>query len=286
MRSLVRRFARPLRLLGWLPIASLSLGLVGVVPIVRQPTQAAPLPGSILLNGDFEQPNGIEGFAIFRGTSLPYWVVDAGSVELDGVGWQKASGDQSLDLNGEEPGTIHQDVATTPGRRYLLRYAMSGHPFCGPLVMSMEVRWNGSVVATPSFDRTSFTPEDMGWRYDEYLLKATSSSSRVSFASLTAESCGPLLDDISLIPDPSTAVPTATASSTSTPTAIPTCPPTPGAAVSTPTPLPEATALTARNRLPVVGNDACFSWQGVGKVPGSHSVQRFNAGEPAQPFAA
>ncbi len=238
--------------LGWLA-AAVGIGWA----VVR--SSAAPLPGNLLLNGDFEQPPGIEGFVVFQGASLPYWVVESGSVEIDGYGWEKANGAQSLDLNGDAPGALYQDVPTTPGQTYRLRYAMSGHPFCGPLVMTLEVRWGGEIVATPAFDRTGKTPEDMGWRYDEHLLTASGTSSRLRFASLTEASCGPLLDDLSLAPEATLPAPPATPSATptSTATATPTCPPTPAPPVTTPTALPGRGTLGLRHYLPFAASGAC-----------------------------
>ncbi len=164
---------------------------------------AHPAAGSVVSNGGFEIPAGIQPYQVFNtNTPPPGWVVESGTVEIVGGFWQAAEGVQSLDLNGtlNDVGTIYQDVLTTPGERYRIRFAVAGNPDCGPTVKTTRVFWDGVELTTTVFSTAGHSVTNMGWTYHEQVVTAAASTSRLKFQSLTPGSCGPALDDVSVTP--------------------------------------------------------------------------------------
>ena len=101
-------------------------------------------------------------------------------------------------------GSVYQDVSTTSGTRYVLRFAMAGNADsvfgCPTGIVTTGISWAGAWVAEPTFDSTGRTEKEMGWTYQTYELIATGTASRLEFLSLGPEGfCGPALDDVSLV---------------------------------------------------------------------------------------
>ncbi len=160
---------------------------------------------SLLVNGGFENPPGIYPYQVFDPqNSMPGWVVESGTVEITaGTYWQSAEGAQSLDLNGifDQIGTIYQDVPTVPGQNYKVRFAYAGNPECGsPTLKTANAYWNGVLLTNLSFDVTGHTVTNMGWRYYEQIVTATSTNSRIRFQATSLTFCGLTLDDVSVTP--------------------------------------------------------------------------------------
>src|ERR1051325_6530469 len=132
--------------------------------------QAQALGPSLLVNGSFESPPGIQSWETFgAGPAFSGWVVQSGSVDIVGPYWQAAAGSQSLDLNGDDVGIIYQDVPTVPGQLYLVQFAYAGNPDGGiPAIKTANVFWNDGLLASLSFDKTGRTHENMGWTYAQY----------------------------------------------------------------------------------------------------------------------
>jgi hypothetical protein len=145
----------------------------------------------LVADGGFEDPAG------------GHWTVESGSVNSVGTFWQTAEGNFLLELNGTDPGTIYQDLATQPGRSYTIRFAYAGDPDqeCEPAVKTFKVFWAGTQIASLQFDTTGRGIFDMGWQYYQAQVTASGSVSRLRFQSTTAGSCGPALDDVSVVKD-------------------------------------------------------------------------------------
>ena len=174
---------------------------------------------NLVENGSFEEPPigggvGGEGFVVVpAGMSIGAWMVDQENVDIVGstgvFSWQQVHGLQSIDMAGSPgAGGLHQDLATTPGERYRLRFALSGNPVANiPTVKAVDVYWNGTLVDTPTFDITGRSSADMGWRYVEYdLPAATADLTRLRFVSPIGTDGGAVIDDVSVtvVPEPGT----------------------------------------------------------------------------------
>lgn len=124
---------------------------------------------------------------------LPSWNVDAGNVDVQsGEGGGQFTGVpdgvQVLDLNGA---TISQGVATKPGYKYRVSFALSQNYFCmSGVTSSVKVSFG---AASQTF---SFTPHSgeswQNMRWDAASFEATSSgaSTTLSFASSVFGGCG------------------------------------------------------------------------------------------------
>ncbi len=157
---------------------------------------------SIVKNGDFEEPIvSPNAFVEYNaGHSFQGWAVASGSVDLIGSYWLSAHGNQSLDLDGSNAGTIYQDLPTSSGTSYTLSFYLAGNPVCAPPVKQMQVWWGSTLVATLSFDITGHSTITMGWQKHSYKVQATSSIIRLRFVSMTQSACGVALDAISVTP--------------------------------------------------------------------------------------
>ena len=164
--------------------------------------------GDVVKNGSFETPDPGSGFSNYgtggTGTSVGAgspWKVGSGNVDHVGGRFDAAKGKGAIDLNGLTAGSVYQDLSTVPGAVYRLRFAMAGNTEGGAQVMTLAIRWGGTQIATRSFNTQGHTPRSMGWSYRNYTVRATSSKTRLEFASLAPPSgqFGPAIDDVTVI---------------------------------------------------------------------------------------
>lgn len=173
------------------------------------------LAGNLLINGDFETPNigngaSGQGFTTYPTNSTlgtTGWKVSAGSVDIvrnaTGTTYatKPANGQQCVDLNGLQAGTITQNVTTVAGRRYLLRLAYTAAPFAGggaPTTRTASVLFGSTTVVNLSKSVTGLTPQNAGWTYVEYLVTATTTTTAVTIKGTSAGSLGMAVDNVSL----------------------------------------------------------------------------------------
>jgi choice-of-anchor C domain-containing protein len=161
-------------------------------------------------NGDFEDPDVSMSPGNYptysAGESFGGWTVASGNINHVGndtvtppwPGWQAASGSQSVDLTGQEAGTIYQDLSTLTGQTYLLSFAMAGNPYGDPAVKTMEVWWGSTLVDTVTFDTAGYSNSNMGWTYHDYSVATSDPITRLKFKSLTDGVYGPALDDVAV----------------------------------------------------------------------------------------
>jgi len=172
---------------------------------------ALPFAGAdIVLNGGFEAPDvSPSPYIVAPPGTVAHWTITSGYVDLvDKSWWLPAEGDQSVDLNANGvAGSIRQDLVTGVGNIYSIDFALTGNWGAGPDTKTMQVWWDGSMVQ--QFDITEpagwDTKTDMGWQYYTIGgLLATSSSTSLEFVSLTTGTTGPVIDDVSVTPEPGT----------------------------------------------------------------------------------
>jgi hypothetical protein len=102
---------------------------------------AAQGSSQLVSNGGFETPSLAEGafLTIFPGMEPPgfRWTVVRGSIDLANlpvfpfVEFDAIEGEQGVDLNGIDRGTIFQDIETVAGQRYTLSFWFADNPFEG-----------------------------------------------------------------------------------------------------------------------------------------------------------
>lgn len=161
---------------------------------------AAPLV-SRFDDGSFEYPRAPRNsFATYTaGQAIGPWTV-GGSVDLIGQGyWQAAEGDQSVDLNGANAGSVSQTFTTVPGQTYTVTYALAGNPGA-PAVKTGRALVDGQVFQDFSFNVTGKTVTSMGWIRRQFTFVAGGATTTLAFASTTPGSAaGPALDDVTVI---------------------------------------------------------------------------------------
>jgi choice-of-anchor C domain-containing protein len=137
-----------------------------ILTLEVKPASGCALPtGNLIQNGDFETPVVGPAWRVFTPTLPPDgWNVLAGNVEIVGTAFQAASGQQSLDLDGTQPGGIVQAIAAETGKVYKLSFCLAGNPGGGAKIKPMQVKWNDEVLATLSFDTSDKTFQAMGWQ--------------------------------------------------------------------------------------------------------------------------
>jgi choice-of-anchor C domain-containing protein len=158
-----------------------------------------------ITNGSFETGTYVEngpGFEMLPAGSaeITGWTVSSGSIDWIGGLWQAQDGSKSLDLDGDAPGAISQDLATTIGDSYVVSFYLSGNSNGGQAVKTLIVSATGTAPATYTFDASAISNSAMGWRQEGYSFVATSATTTLTFASGdTAGAFGPALDNVVVV---------------------------------------------------------------------------------------
>ncbi|MDC0714670.1 hypothetical protein POL68_39845 [Stigmatella sp. ncwal1] len=198
---------------------SAATGAAGALHAVRdvrltfQPRQAPPPPphgpppgppsgppqrGELLTNGGFEQPSLPRGN--YRSMpSVPGWNRSVGrSIELQNrVAGSPASGDQYIELDGDDNTGIYQEVSTRPGAEYELRLAFSARPGTDVSDNALDVVWNGRVLTRLQASGQGLS--ETAWTYAIFRVRAEGPSSRVELRDVGASNgSGTYVDDVSL----------------------------------------------------------------------------------------
>ncbi|MEU5104542.1 MULTISPECIES: choice-of-anchor C family protein [unclassified Streptomyces] len=135
------------------------------------------------------------------GQSIGPWKVTRGAVDLIGAGfWQAAEGNQSVDLNATEPGTVAQTFRTTAGQRYTVTYSLAANPASGPAVKTGSVLIDGQNFQDFSFNSTGKSFANMGYVTHEVTFVANGTTTTLGFTSTVAGSYGPVIDDVQVEP--------------------------------------------------------------------------------------
>jgi hypothetical protein len=137
------------------PRIALSFVLMTVIGAI------SVMAANIVQDGSFEQ-------ALTPGTTCTgdgnAWIVNHGDVDIipdDGFHWQAAQGTNSVDLSGSFgcsaalDGSIYQDLSTTPGAAYKLRFALAGNPGGPPQQKQLQILWGDQALPDVFFDITS-----------------------------------------------------------------------------------------------------------------------------------
>ncbi|AQQ69746.1 hypothetical protein SMSP2_00080 [Limihaloglobus sulfuriphilus] len=163
---------------------------------------------NLIVNGGFEQPELTETAYLLSGSDIPGWTISEGySVDLIYQDWAPASGDQSLALNGLDPGVISQQIATIPQAIYELTFMYAGNPeVVGGIVKTIVTA--AGVSQQFDFDTTGYTRANMGWTQQVMNFSATEEVTTISFQSLIPGADSPAFDDVAVemvqIPEPAT----------------------------------------------------------------------------------
>jgi choice-of-anchor C domain-containing protein len=157
---------------------------------------------SLLTNGSFESgpATSSQYVPLSPGsTAIPGWTISGGGIDYITTFWLAADGSKSIDLSSGTAGAISQTFLTTPGYGYAVYFTLAGNPYAaGTRVKRLRVEVAG-VTREFTFDTTGRTGSNMGWQTYSFYFAATSSSTTLTFRSLTYESGGPALDNVYIV---------------------------------------------------------------------------------------
>jgi choice-of-anchor C domain-containing protein len=173
---------------------------------------ASALAAGTITNGSFEEGPTVEPFETLAAGSpvLSEWTIVSGSVDAIGGYWQASQGSWSLDLNGNDAGTISHTISTTVGATYDVAFDLSGNPDGGPMLMTLDVSATGVPSVAKSFDTgvSGNTRAEMNWTEEHYVFVATDTNTVLTFAStMTGSPYGPALDNVTITETPPATTP-------------------------------------------------------------------------------
>jgi len=177
--------------------------------LLASAAQAAPFQNGGFESGD--DPGSYTGVSSPDSAAITGWTVYSGTIDYIGDYWTAAEGSRSVDLNGTTAGAISQTFDTVAGHVYRVSFSLAGNPddTQNTLKTVRVLAPTGGTPADYNFDTSDLTRGYMGWVSRTYTFTATSSSTTLSFSSLTEESAyGPAIDNVTVTDVTPTSVPT------------------------------------------------------------------------------
>jgi hypothetical protein len=161
----------------------------------------------LVRNGGFERPDVVGDFETFLAgetiENADEWTVDFGSVDVvSQPTFDVRAGEQAVDLNGNERGSISQVLDTVANEDYALRFSLAGNPDCNDGVKRLRVFWDGRLVAVFLYDPGTQTSDDLDYELRILTLRASGTETDLRFASGNQGACGPLLDSVRVVDTP------------------------------------------------------------------------------------
>ena len=159
-------------------------------------TQTDVLEGDPIMEDGFESAENdfIDDSAMLNSG----WELDAGEVYAyksgEVSGWTAHSGDQFLELNGFEPGTISTNVTTVVDQLYRLTFAYAKNTDSDePLEMKVKVGTVTNLTVTAS---TEGEDDALDWKIKQVEFTATETDTKIEFKSLEDDENAVLLDTV------------------------------------------------------------------------------------------
>lgn len=200
----------------------LVAGALLTVLVAAQSTAAA---GPLVENGRFLDPTAPADYytQIQAGAVGPAgWGVTSGSVDVYSEELTHLTDAQSVNLNGNGPGTLRQTVTTTPGTAYVLSWRHAPDTWTGdprPPDDPDDPEWPGSCADKPLTDQRyavsvtgtreevhtpTGTVEDPGWETMSRAFTAGEHDTTITFSSEASTEnlahCGPQITHVQLVP--------------------------------------------------------------------------------------
>ncbi len=196
LKAILRAVPSTVLVLAFVPLLELTSSPSGASSSVRADGRSTvPANGgscdkvpNLLTNGDFD-----------TGAFAP-WVGNDVDLTND---WPGQSDGWSVDLNGNDPGTIYQTVADTAGTKYKFCFWLAGNPDGGPTVKKMHLFWTPGgatsactgVPTTYTFNITGKSRANMGWVKKTKVLKGTGTDT-LCFAGVSQGAYGAVIDTV------------------------------------------------------------------------------------------
>ena len=138
--------------------------------------------------------------------SITGWSIGGSGVDWIGSHWQASNGNRSIDLSAMSAGSLSQSIATVVGRDYAVTFDLAGNPDGAPFLKQLVVDVNAGQSSTFNFTTGATSRPAMGWIGQSYRFTATSTTSVLTFTSLSNTPSGPALDNVAIgaVPEAST----------------------------------------------------------------------------------
>jgi len=171
---------------------------------------AAPAGAVTIINGSFEDASVAPGSytTLFAGsTAIDGWTVGGDSVDYIGGYWEAADGVRSLDLSGNNKGSISQLLTgLTVGGHYQVRFFLAGNPDGGAGTKVAVASDGDAQSGNFFFPQAGNTKSDMGWAEQVFNFTAAASTANLTFSATLNDAYGPALDNVSIsggaVPEP------------------------------------------------------------------------------------
>ena len=180
-----------------------ALALVAMVGLGSSSANAAV---NFVSDGDFTSPSGGATFTTYAPGSMGPWTVGGAGVDLIGGYWQApAATGGSVDLDGNAPGSISQDLSLTSGK-YLLSFYLSGNPDGMPPIKALDVTLGSGTPQLFSYTTGTNTHTDMQYVLEKYEFTATGPTELTFASGDTNTPYGAVIGDVivSAVPEPAT----------------------------------------------------------------------------------
>lgn len=162
-------------------------------------------------NGGFDDnPSSSDYLQLEIGSErIAPWQITKGNIELIGGYWQHDSGKNSIDLIGTSTniGEISQTFDTEQGKRYKVKFSLSGNPYCSsPKIKYLDVRVLNSniepLIYAYDISEHKNSLSNMKWQQKEFTFVANEDSATIIFNGshdpAMISNCGPALDSVSV----------------------------------------------------------------------------------------
>jgi len=191
-------------------LSNLKKILVGAAFAAATTLGATAANAVTIINGSFEtgvNPGSFTTIGNGDSTSIFGWTVGGLGVDYIGSYWQAADGDRSIDLSGNDKGSISQMLTgLTVGQTYQVMFALAGNPDGGASTKVAVASDGGSQSSVFFFPQGSNTHQNMGWTNQVFTFKATGTTANLTFSATQFDAYGPALDNVSIsaVPEPAT----------------------------------------------------------------------------------
>ena len=151
-------------------------------------------------NESFADQRNLVQNGSFESLSISPWVSSGSGLF---AGYESAADGRNFANIG---GYLYQDLATTSGQTYHLRYAMAGN-MNWPGLITMYALWGNDNVATTIWNPAGHNINNLGWIYTDLDLVASTTRTRLIFQNPGQFNQQPFLDAVSVVvvPEPSSA---------------------------------------------------------------------------------
>ncbi len=163
-----------------------------------------------IINGSFEDgafdPGSFSTLGL-GSTAITGWVVGGLGVDYIGTYWEAADGTRSVDLSGNDKGSISQMLTgLTIGQTYQVTFSLAGNPDGGGSTKVAVASDGGSQSSVYSFLQGANTKSSMGWTPQSFTFTATGESANLTFSATENNAYGPALDNVGIaaVPEPAT----------------------------------------------------------------------------------